>query len=341
MVPNKTCALLVGLLFTAHATASVRNTAADTVSEGWQQVFASLPDPTQGPAMPQADDRQGWRKMQSAVEVTLVAAGDKALEKFGVTVEWRELGGVPVADIRPRDWVDDGRLLVYTHGGAYTFYSSRSAMPSSALVAARTGLRVISIDYTLAPHARWQQVTDQVIAVFEALRREGIPIQRTAIYGDSAGGALAAGAVLKMRDRHQGMPAALVLWSPWADITETGDSYTTLKEVEPRYTYARLLGPAAAAYADPGDQKHPYVSPVYGDFSPGFPPTLIQGGTRELFLSNFVRLYRALDDAAQPVQLDLYEGMPHVFQSTLPESPESRRALAKMKAFLDRHVRSG
>jgi acetyl esterase/lipase len=213
-------------------------------------------------------------------------------------------------------------------------------MPSSALVAARTGLRVISIDYTLAPHARWPQITDQVVAVFKALQREGIPMRKIALYGDSAGGSLAAGAVLKMRDLGLKMPAALVLWSPWADITETGDTYSTLKDVEPRYTYARLLGPAAAAYADPRDQKHPYVSPVYGDFSPGFPPTLIQGGTREIFLSNFVRLYRALDSAGQPVTLDLYEGMPHVFQPALPESVESQLALKKMAAFLERHLKN-
>ena len=64
--------------------------------------------------------------------------------------------------------------------------------------------------------------------------------------------------------------------------------------------------------------RHPYVSPVYGDYSQGFPPTLIQGGTREIFLSNFVRHYRALDDAGVEVELDLYEGMPHVFQGKAP-----------------------
>lgn len=329
---------LLALSHQALAADTLRNQAPETVSEGWQPVFASMPDPTVGPPIPAADDPEGWRKIQSALESTLVAAGDSAVDRHKVAVEWRKLGGVPVADIRPRGWKDDGKLLVYTHGGAYTFYSSRSAMPSSALVAARTGLRVISIDYTLAPHARWQQITDQVLAVFQALKAEGYPARRIAIYGDSAGGALAAGAVLKMRDRKMDMPAAVVLWSPWADITETGDTYATLKDVEPSYTYARLLGPAAAAYANPADQKHPYVSPVYGDFSRGFPPTLIQGGTREIFLSNFVRLYRALDDAGQAVTLDLYEGMPHVFQPRLPDSPESRAALGKMERFLRTHL---
>jgi acetyl esterase/lipase len=135
------------------------------------------------------------------------------------------------------------------------------------------------------------------------------------------------------------MPAGVVTWSPWADITNTGDTYTTLAHADPIVVYPGYIQNAAAAYADPQDQKHPYVSPVYGDFGPGFPPTLIQGGTKEIFLSNFVRLYRALDLAGVPVTLDLYEGMPHVFQQRLPDSPESQTAFRKMAEFLAASLR--
>lgn len=196
---------------------------------------------------------------------------------------------------------------------------------------------MISVDYTTAPRARWQEIIGQVVSVFKALNEEGFAMKDLAIYGDSAGGGLAAGAVLKLRDMGLGMPAAVVLWSPWADITETGDTYVTLKEAEPIYLYDRVLGPSADAYADPKDQKNPYVSPVYGDFAKGFPPTLIQGGTREIFLSNFVRLYQVLDTAGQTVKLDLYEGMPHVFQIRLPDSPESVTAVKKMNDFLEQY----
>jgi acetyl esterase/lipase len=181
----------------------------------------------------------------------------------------------------------------------------------------------------LAPFARWEATTGQVVTVFESLLGEGLPATRIAIYGESAGGSLAAGSVLRIRDLGMEMPAALVMWSPWSDITNAGDTYRTLTDVEGSYLYELHLEPAANAYAGPDDLMHPYVSPVYGDYIAGFPPTLIQGGTREIFLSNFVRHYRALDDAGIEVELDLYEGMPHVFQNKLPDSPESRRAVAK------------
>lgn len=205
-------------------------------------------------------------------------------------------------------------------------------------MAERTGLRVISIDYTLAPHAQWQEITDQVITVFKELKKAGYSMQDIAIYGDSAGGGLAAGAVLKMRDGGMEMPAAVVLWSPWADITETGDSYVTLKAAEPQYIYEKHLKPAADAYAAPKEQKNPYVSPVYGDYTKGFPPTLIQGGTKEIFLSNFIRLYQALDTAGQTVKLDLYEGMIHIFQLQILDSSESKIALTKVDEFLRQNL---
>ena len=133
-------------------------------------------------------------------------------------------------------------------------------------------------------------------------------------------------------------PVAL---DPWSDIGEVGDSYATLAEADASYRYDRHLANAALAYADHDQHRNPLVSPVYGDFTAGFPPTLIQGGTREIFLSNFVRLYRALVDAKQPAILDLYEGMPHVFQAYPAQagSPESRAALDATAAFLADHLK--
>jgi acetyl esterase/lipase len=290
------------------------------------------------PAVPARDDRAGWDSMFAEFEQLYRAQSDEIEEKYQPRIVRATLGAVPVLDIKPKGWRDNGKVLVYVHGGAYTFFSAASSLPSSVPMAQDTRLRVIAVDYTVAPAAMWQEVIGQVIAVIRALQGEGYSLRDISVYGDSAGGALAAGSVLAMRDQEIGMPAAVVLLSPWSDITETGDSYTTLRDADPAYFYQTHLRPAADAYADPEDQKHPYVSPVYGDYSKGFPPTLIQGGTKEIFLSNFVRHYQALDTAGQSVKLDLYEGMPHAFQAEAPELPESKLARKKIHAFLKRHL---
>lgn len=309
-----------------------------TISPEAAAILRGMPGPGGARTLPEADDVEAWAAAQQAAETRTLKRQKSRLERLEPDIAEVELGGVPVLDIRPRGWQDNGKLLVYTHGGAYTFQSARSTAGIAARMADITGLRVISIDYTLAPQARWQQVTDEVVAVFRALKTMGYTMGDIAIIGDSAGGSLAGGATLKMRDLGLGMPAAVVMWSPWSDITDVGDTYTTLRDVEPFYTYDEILGKAADAYADAADQKHPYVSPVYGDYRQGFPPTLIQGGTKEIFLSNFVRQYQAIDSAGQSAILDLYEGMVHVFQVSVPGSPEAELAWSKSAEFLKTHL---
>jgi epsilon-lactone hydrolase len=310
----------------------------DTISSEAAQYLRSLPGPAARPPAPTSDDTEAWKAAWQVREDQRIPLAEAAVQKYGPTIVERKLGNVSVLEIKPKGWQDHGKLIVYMHGGAYTFLSARSSLDVSVIAADATGLRVISIDYTVAPQGKWQQVTDEVLSVVAALRTEGTALKDIAFFGDSAGGGLAAGAVLKMRDRGLGMPAAVVLWSPWADITNRGDTAVTLRDAEPTYLYDVHLGPAADAYTPRADQRNPYVSPVYGDFTPGFPPTLIQGGTKEIFLSHFVRLYQAIGQAGGTVKLDLYEGMPHVFQTRLAEAPEGRAALKKMAAFLRQHL---
>ena len=319
--------------------ANLRRFVPTTVSEGWQDIYKKLPDPTQMATLPGPYDIEAWGKVHSDIEKANENNVQRIIQHYALNIESMDFSGVPVLEVKSNGWKDNGKVLVYIHGGAYTMFSARTSLGSSGPVAAYTGLRVIAIDYTNPPRAKWQEVTDQVVTVFKELLKQGYTINDIGFYGDSAGGGLAAGSVLKMRDAGLGTPAAVVLWSPWADITETGDTYQTLKDADPNFLYEKILGPSADAYADQKDQKHPYVSPVYGDFTKGFPPTLIQGGTREIFLSNFVRLYQALDSSGQTVKLDLYEGMPHVFQIKLPESPESVMALKKTDAFLIKYLK--
>lgn len=312
--------------------------APSTISPEAQKALAEFSRSAATAPLPVPDDLAAWKEVQATIEKKRAAANTAVVKKYQPQITERKLGGVPVLDIKPKAWKESRQVLVYTHGGAYTMYSARSRLMSAVPMANDTGFRVISVDYTLAPKGKWQVVTDQVVAVIQALIKEGHSLKDIAVYGESAGGGLAAGIVLKMRDKGLGMPAAVVLWSPWSDITETGDTYATLQQADPLLYYPNNLKHCADAYAAPADQKHPYVSPVYGDYSKGFPPTLIQAGTKEIFLSNAVRHYQALDSAGIPAKLDLYEGMWHIFQVFNYGLPESKLARKKVKAFLAQHV---
>ena len=313
---------------------TVRVHIAATISKEAQEELNKIIFDPQTFRAPDPGDIEGWKKQYINSESVFIDLSKPIIDFYQPNISETDLGGVQVLDIKPRGWTDNGKVLVYTHGGAYTFGSANSTLASPVLVANATGLRIISVNYTVAPFSTWNQTTDEVLTVIQALENEqGYSSYDIAMFGDSAGGGLAAGSVLKMRDTGLGLPAALVLWSPWLDLTGSGDTYFTLRNADPYLSYDTFLKNAAEAYADPADQKNPYVSPVYANFSGGYIPTLIQGGTKEIFLSDFVRLYQALDQNGIPVKLDIYEGMPHVHQN-LYNTPESKVALSKLNDFL-------
>jgi len=133
------------------------------------------------------------------------------------------------------------------------------------------------------------------------------------------------------------MPAAVVLWSPWVDLSDEGDLAHTLRDADPTLSYEGLLYESALAYVNGLDLTDSRVSPLHADFSGGFSPALIQAGTKEIFLSTAVRLFQKLEAEGQDATLDVYEGMWHIFQQF--PLPETEVAVGKSAAFINQHLR--
>jgi acetyl esterase/lipase len=90
-------------------------------------------------------------------------------------------------------------------------------------------------------------------------------------------------------------------------------------------------------YANGTDPAHPYLSPLFGDLT-GFPPTFIQSGTRDLFLSNAVRMHRGLRRAGTAAELHVFEAMPH--GGFMGETPEDLELAGEVARFV-REIWSG
>jgi acetyl esterase/lipase len=169
---------------------------------------------------------------------------------------------------------------------------------------------------------------DDCMAVYRALLKEKKP-EAIVVCGGSAGGNLAAALLLRARDEGLPMPAGALLMTPELDLTESGDSFNTLLGHDVVLTQRLMV--MNLLYADGADLKHPYLSPLFGDVS-AFPPTLLQAGTRDIFLSNAVVMHRKLRKAGVRAELHVWEGMPHGgFDGTTPEDSEVG---VEMKAFL-------
>ena len=156
------------------------------------------------------------------------------------------------------------------------------------------------------------------------------------IAGDSAGGGLAAAALVALRDTGAPLPAAAVCISPWVDLALTGASVRQKATTDPILD-ADSLAMYARYYAGERETTFPLISPLYADLK-GLPPLLIQVGTDEILLDDAIRLAENARQEGVEVVLETWEGMFHVFQ-IISFLPETRKALEHTARFLSKHFK--
>ncbi|NWE42759.1 alpha/beta hydrolase [Pseudomonas yamanorum] len=268
-------------------------------------------------AMPAADDHEGWRRMQAAVAQQYAAAQVGQAANLRARVETITVEDATVYRATPTDGAEFAYIDL--HGGALVFGGGENARLAAGKHADLHGMTCYGVDYRMPPDHPYPAALDDCMATYRHVLTLHTP-DKIVIGGRSAGGNLAAALVLRARDEGLPLPAALVLLSPEMDLTESGDSFQVNRTVD--LVLPNPLMSVNLLYAAGADLSHPYLSPLFGDFALGFPPTLVQSGTRDLFLSNAVRLHRALRRAEVPVELHIFEAMPHGGFMGAPEDAE-------------------
>jgi acetyl esterase/lipase len=240
-------------------------------------------------------------------------------------------GGVPGVEVATARSRDDCHVL-YLHGGAYVYGSPSHYRDFIWRIADASAARVLCIDYRLAPEHPFPAAVNDAVSAYRWLLAEGADPRRTAIMGDSAGGGLAFGMLLKLRDLGVPLPAAVVALSPWTDLALTGESLRLSGPADPMLStaQARVFADSYLAGADP---KSPYASPLYGDPA-GLPPSLIQVGSDEILRDDAERMAERLRSAGCTVELEVWPRMPHVWQLFARILPEGRRALERIGEFV-------
>jgi monoterpene epsilon-lactone hydrolase len=244
-----------------------------------------------------------------------------------------ELGGVPVLELGINGITPEGTLLVL-HGGFYVFGSPLTSADLASNIARRTRMRVISVDYRLAPEHPYPAALDDALAAYRALLDdpELDDPARIAVAGESAGAGLAAALLIAARKQGLPMPAAGVLFSPYADLTLSGASMTSKVTADPSFR-REAIAVRAKDYAGSADPANPLISPIFADLH-GLPPLLIQVGSNEVLLDDAVRLAaRAAEDDVQ-VTLEVTPGVPHLFQTFAAMLDEGEAALQRVADFL-------
>jgi acetyl esterase/lipase len=142
--------------------------------------------------------------------------------------------------------------------------------------------------------------------------------------------------VLKLKEEKVALPGAIGPGTPMSDLTREGDSFQTnfmIDSVE--VGGGGRCDAMAALYANGHDIKDPLLSPIFGDMK-GFPPTILTTGTRDILLSNTVRVHRKLRQAGVEADLHVYEAQSHAHY--LRDTPESKEAFEELARFFDKHL---
>lgn len=196
---------------------------------------------------------------------------------------------------------------------------------------------IVAVDYRMPPDHPYPAALDDVVAVYKELLTK-YPAQRIGVFGSSTGGGLTLALVLRAKAENLPIPAAIAPGTPWSDMNAIGDSYYTNEGLDDvLVTYNGWLGDAARLYANGHSLMDPYLSPVYGDVT-GFPPVYLTTGTRDLFLSNTVRMHMKLRSANVSSELMVFEGMSHCLYQCDPNVPEVRFHFSELTKFFDRNL---
>jgi len=284
---------------------------------------------------------RGFRPLLNNLSLEMERAGQDLLARNEIKKLPPNMVVVPMMmDEIPVEWFhtiggSEQSALIYFHGGAYMVGSLVSNRVLAVDFAQATGCNTLSFEYRLAPEHPFPAALEDAMNVYRHVLELGIQPEHIAFVGDSAGGGLELGAALKARDEGLPLPKAIVAISPWVDLTLSGESYQTKKNLDPLLTHAKLA--RAVGYYAPGcDLHNPYISPLYGDFT-GFPPTLIHVGTHEVLLSEAQQLSANMRRDGVSVTLDEWEGMWHVWH--VFDVPETRKAMEQIAAYILDHIR--
>lgn len=308
----------------------------DSVTPRLREILSEAPQPS----LKIPSTTEEWRAL-----ATPDSGSDKLLielqKQFDVQVSSETLGGVACFLVTPNTVkeINSHRLLIGFHSGGFVFSSGKSGLAESIVTAHYTGTKVVSVDYRMLPDYPFPAAMDDAMAVWkQAIRMYAPP--NIAIFGSSVGGNMVLSLVQRARREGLPLPGAVISATPWSDLSKTGDSYYANDGVDSAISYDGFWAAVARVYARGRDLKDPLLSPVYGEFS-GFPPTFLITGTRDLFLSNTVRVQQKLLDAGVYTQLEVEEGQSHMeyLGAVLAGAREGVRLYVHISQFVDTHLR--
>ena len=249
-------------------------------------------------------------------------------EPGGVDYIEIEVAGLPALWAVPKGSAED-RVIFSVHGGGGVSGSIYTHRKLFGHLAKAAGARALLTEYREERHPA---PLEDTTAAYRWLLDQGVDARHIAVVGDSLGAGLSVSTMLRARELGLPTAAALLLMSPWVDMTVSNQTFETNRGTE-RFFYKEVVGALAAMYLGAADPKDPLASPLYADLS-GLPPTYIQVGGDETLLGDSLQFDENARKAGVDVQVEVFPDQLHTFQMAAGYSPESDDAIQKFAAWV-------
>lgn len=250
----------------------------------------------------------------------------------GVRMHPQRSGGLGGFRFEPERNRRPGAIL-YFHGGGFVLGSPSSHRNIASRLAQKCRLPVVLPEYRLAPEARWPSARDDACRAWRALIDEGVDPGQIVLAGDSAGGGLALAVAQYAAASGHGVPAALVCFSPWVDLSLRGATLESLAGVDLMLS-PKWLAWAARTYLGGHPADEPTASPLFGDMN-GLPPMLVQAAGQEVLLDDSIRLVESVRAAGGNASLQIEPNLWHVWQMFAGVLPAADAALGSAASFIE------
>ena len=238
------------------------------------------------------------------------------------------LGAAPVEIVKP-EVAAANRVVLYIHGGSFVNGSCKASRTFCASFAHECACTVFLPEYRRAPEYPFPAGLEDVFIVYRGmLKKYGFSPESIVIAGDEAGANLAVALVHYLKQKKLPQPAALVLISPWLDVSCSNEEIHRLQKYD-KFLLKESLLAAAGRYTSADNFQNPLVSPLYGSFA-DFPSVFIQCGGKEILTADAKALTQKIEAAGGSARLDIWPEMWHFFQAMDAQAKEAHLAVEKM-----------
>lgn len=250
----------------------------------------------------------------------------------GIKIKKAKINNIGI-EVSTPDTLDNDDIIFYIHGGGFVSGSAKSSRGYCSMLAKYSNLRVVAINYSLAPENKYPKAVNECFEIYRYLINK-YPNSNISLIGDSAGANLSLVIALKSIKEKIRKPSCLVLNSIVSDFAGTLDR--TIHQIDDFTVKEGFLEPLRKIYIGDEDCQNPEISPIFG-VTKDLPPMFLTCDYNETLYTDSYSLYKKATELGIDVEFIEMKNTFHAFATTGTATPETKKILEESCSFIKRN----